>query len=170
MNLKEHLFVSSQPQSHFLLRDGLMHLQLFCKRLLLKFYSLWRLRNNGVNKSWKWNIWLEQWCWGIVHRKMKMYSSSSHPRCRWVCFFIGIDLTSLVHLCILCSEWVPSEYDSKLLIKTLLLDSRFSDSCFSAKYYPMLTNNTSSYTYTYIHTHTHKQLFCTTNCKKYFKD
>ncbi len=50
-------------------------------------------------------VMLKTWSFrGIVHRKMKMYSSSSHPRCRWVCFFIGIDFTSLVHLCILCSQ------------------------------------------------------------------
>uniref|UniRef100_A0A8C1LQ73 Shisa N-terminal domain-containing protein n=1 Tax=Cyprinus carpio TaxID=7962 RepID=A0A8C1LQ73_CYPCA len=39
---------------------------------------------------------------GIVHQKLKMCSSSGHPRCRWVCFLMGTDLekrsiTSLVH-------------------------------------------------------------------------
>ncbi len=38
-------------------------------------------------------------------------------------FFIGTDLeefsiTSLAHQWILCSEWVPSEWESKQLIKT----------------------------------------------------
>ncbi len=60
---------------------------------------------------------------GIVHPKRNLYSPSGHPRCRWVCFFIGTDLgkfsiTSLAHQWILCSEWVPSEWESKQLIKT----------------------------------------------------
>ncbi len=47
-----------------------------------------------------------------------MYSPSSCPRCRWVCFFIRTDLekisiTSLAHQWILCSEWVPSEWEYK---------------------------------------------------------
>ncbi len=55
----------------------------------------------------------------------KMYSPSGHPRCRWVCFFIGTDLekfniTSLVHQWIHCSEWVPSDWQFKQLIKTWL--------------------------------------------------
>ncbi len=55
---------------------------------------------------------------------LKMYSTSGHPRCRWVCFFIRTDLdkfciTSLAHQWIFCSEWVPSEWESKQLIKTL---------------------------------------------------
>ncbi len=53
----------------------------------------------------------------------KMCSPSGHPRCKWVCFFIGTDLkkfsiTWLAHQWILCSEWVPSEWESKQLIKT----------------------------------------------------
>ncbi len=63
---------------------------------------------------------------GIVHPKinlLKMYSLSGHPRCRWVCFFIWTDLekcsiTAVAHQWILCSEWVPSEWESKQLIKT----------------------------------------------------
>ncbi len=54
---------------------------------------------------------------------LKDYSRlpSGHPS--WVCFFIRIDLekcsiTSLAHQWILCSEWVPSERESKQLIKT----------------------------------------------------
>ncbi len=44
-------------------------------------------------------------------------------RCKWVSFFIGTDLkifgiTSLAHQWMLCSEWVPSESESKQLIKT----------------------------------------------------
>ncbi len=51
-----------------------------------------------------------------------MYSRTGHPRCRWVCFFIGTDLeifiiTSLAHQWIICSEWVPSVWKSKQLIK-----------------------------------------------------
>ncbi len=60
---------------------------------------------------------------GIVHPKKKMYLSSDNPGCRWVCSFVGTDLekfsiTSLAHQWILCSEWVPSELESKQLIKT----------------------------------------------------
>ncbi len=45
------------------------------------------------------------------------------PRCGWVCFFIRTDLckcgmTSLSYQRMLCSEWVPSEWESKELIKT----------------------------------------------------
>ncbi len=40
-----------------------------------------------------------------------------YSRYRWVCFFIGADLDefsilSLAHQWILCSEWVPSEWES----------------------------------------------------------
>ncbi len=43
---------------------------------------------------------------------------SSHPRCRWVSFFMRTDLEKLIYQWILCSEWVPSEWESKQLIKT----------------------------------------------------
>ncbi len=48
---------------------------------------------------------------------LRMYLLSGHPRRRWVCleFF---SITSLAHQRILCSEWVPSEWESKQLIKT----------------------------------------------------
>ncbi len=54
---------------------------------------------------------------------MKRYSPSHHPRYRGICSFIGTDLenlsiTSLAHRLILCSEWVPSEWESKHLIKS----------------------------------------------------
>ncbi len=53
-----------------------------------------------------------------------MYSPSGHPICRWVCLFFRTDLekcsiTSLAHQWMLCSEWVPSEWESKQMIKTL---------------------------------------------------
>ncbi len=49
---------------------------------------------------------------------LKMYSLFGHLRCRWVCFFIGTDMekfiiTLLPHQWIICSEWVPSEWESK---------------------------------------------------------
>ncbi len=49
---------------------------------------------------------------------LKMYSPFGHLRCRWVCFFIGTDMekciiTLLPHQWIICSEWVPSEWESK---------------------------------------------------------
>ncbi len=43
---------------------------------------------------------------------MKICSSSGHPRCRWVCFLFWKSLWML------CSEWMPSEWESKQLIKT----------------------------------------------------
>ncbi len=51
-----------------------------------------------------------------------MCSPSGHPRCRWVCFFMGTDLDKfciapLAHQWILFSEWVPSEWESKQLKK-----------------------------------------------------
>ncbi len=54
----------------------------------------------------------------IVPSKMKMCW-----RCIWVCFFIRTDLekfsiTSLALQWPPCSEWVPSEWESKQLIKT----------------------------------------------------
>ncbi len=74
-------------------------------------------------------IWLKEFkLKGIVHPRMKMClklycTLLGHPRCKWVCFFIGTDLekfgiTSLVHQWILSSERVPSEWESKQLIKT----------------------------------------------------
>ncbi len=50
----------------------------------------------------------------IVDPKLKIYSPSGHPRCRWVCFFIGTDLVK-------SSEWVPSEGESKRLIQTTVI-------------------------------------------------
>ncbi len=54
---------------------------------------------------------------------LKMYSLSVYPICEWASFFIGTDLkecsiTSLAHQWILCSEWVPSEWEFRQLIKT----------------------------------------------------
>ncbi len=59
----------------------------------------------------------------IQGKVMLRYLPSGCPRCRWVCLFIWTDLekcsiTSLAHQWILCSEWVPSEWESKQLIKT----------------------------------------------------
>ncbi len=68
---------------------------------------------------------------GIVHSEMKICWKFTHSQaiqdvdylllCRW-CFFIRTDLekfsiASLAHQWILCSEWVPSEWESKQLIK-----------------------------------------------------
>ncbi len=54
---------------------------------------------------------------------LKMFWPSGHPRCRWVCIFIGTDLekisiTSHAHQWILCNEWVPSEWEPIQLMKT----------------------------------------------------
>ncbi len=53
---------------------------------------------------------------------LKMYSPSGHPRCMSL-FLIRTDLekcsiTPLAHKWILCSGWVPSEWEFKWLIKT----------------------------------------------------
>ncbi len=58
---------------------------------------------------------------GIVHPKnenlLQMFSPSGHSKCKWVCFSSSdlgkCSLTSLAHQWILCSEWVPSEWESK---------------------------------------------------------
>ncbi len=55
-------------------------------------------------------------------KKKKQILTHRQSRWRWVCFFIWRDLekcsiTSVAHQWILCSEWVPSEWESKLLIK-----------------------------------------------------
>ncbi len=52
-----------------------------------------------------------------------MYSPSGHPERKWVCLLIRADLekfsiASVAHQSMLCSEWVPSEWESKQLIKT----------------------------------------------------
>ncbi len=62
-------------------------------------------------------------CFKNCHNLLLLYVSSGHPRPRCVCVFIRTDLekfsiTSLDHQCIHCSEWVPSEWESKQLIKT----------------------------------------------------
>ncbi len=55
---------------------------------------------------------------GTFHPKnenvLKMYSTSGHLICRWVCFFMRTNMekyssTSLAHQWILCMEWVPSD-------------------------------------------------------------
>ncbi len=57
---------------------------------------------------------------------MKICWKCIHPQAisRYICFFIRTDLekfmvTSLLHQQILCSEWVPSEWQSKQLINML---------------------------------------------------
>ncbi len=55
----------------------------------------------------------------------QMYSPSGHPRCRRGAFLIRTDMekviiASLAHQWIICSEWVPSEWESKQLLKTSL--------------------------------------------------
>ncbi len=57
---------------------------------------------------------------GIVLKKkelLKIYSPSRNPRCKWVCFSLldleKCSIPSLAHHWILCSEWVPSEWESR---------------------------------------------------------
>ncbi len=74
--------------------------------LLLLLLLLVVLAIADLNKGWKI---AEDW-------------PSGDSRCRWVCFFFGTDLKKfsialLVHHWIICSEWVPSEWESKQLKK-----------------------------------------------------
>ncbi len=68
----------------------------------------------------------QQWEKLNTEKEMEMGEVSSlwwekdfgHLRCRLVCFFIGTDMeknivTLLPHQWIICSEWVPSEWESK---------------------------------------------------------
>ncbi len=64
-------------------------------------------------------------------QKLKIHSLSGHPTCRWVCFFVGTDLIKCsintnAYQCILCREWVPSEWESKQLIKTIKITQKWS--------------------------------------------
>ncbi len=58
----------------------------------------------------------------IVHTQIliswKCTQLSGHPRRRWVCYVIGKDVENVDLLHLLCSEWVPSEWEIKQLIKT----------------------------------------------------
>ncbi len=61
--------------------------------------------------------------WMDKTRNLCISVTSDTTRFRWVCLFIRTDLekcsiTSLAHQWVLCSEWVPSEWESKQLIKT----------------------------------------------------
>ncbi len=56
----------------------------------------------------------------------KKQVKAGHPRSRFICVFIRTDLekcsiTLLAHQWIFCSEWVPSELESKQLIKTWVM-------------------------------------------------
>ncbi len=101
---------------------------------------------------------------------LKMYSSSGHSIFRWVCFFIRTDLKKcvipyLAHHWILCSEWVPSEWESKQLIKhqstsnphpcspsvnvlwsqnLCVCEKQIQNCCFWLKYDPSIHNMTFS--------------------------
>ncbi len=54
---------------------------------------------------------------------MKTCSPSGHPRCK----FVKFSITSLAHQWILCSEWVPSKWESKQLIKATQSSIRFEN-------------------------------------------
>ncbi len=116
---KPPALVSSLTALQFFFPSVYNSIIVFLRELLwrtqrLQEYTVSCLLSNNIHANFK----------GIVHPKIKKtYSPSGHSRCRWVCFFIGIDLekfciTSLAHQWILCSEWVPSEWESKQLIKT----------------------------------------------------
>ncbi len=57
-----------------------------------------------------------------INTLLKIYLPSGHPRCLFV-YLMGTEsekcsIASLAHQWMLCSEWVPSEWESKQLIKT----------------------------------------------------
>ncbi len=51
---------------------------------------------------------------------LTIYLPATYPRCRGVCWMDleKFNIAPLAHQWILCSEWVPSEWESKLLIKS----------------------------------------------------
>ncbi len=86
--------------------------------LFLITYVLWRNFKHLNEYSWqlpKPNV--------IFHTCLSWKQQfAENARCRWFSFFIITDLEkfcliSLAHRWILCSEWVPSEWGSKQLIK-----------------------------------------------------
>ncbi len=64
---------------------------------------------------------------GIVHPKMKIGLKYPHPQVQEIDEFVSssdlekCSIPSLAHQWILCSEWVPSEWESKQLIKTTVI-------------------------------------------------
>ncbi len=97
-----------------------------CPSLTSQTWKLaWRVRwfyDTGIKSRTK----SKQKCrgaWGENAAQLNKNILTLDPRCRWVCFFIGTDLEkccilSLAHQWILCSEWVPSEWEFKQLLKT----------------------------------------------------
>ncbi len=68
-------------------------------------------------------VWMEVG-WSIKFTPKRRFAETL-LKLRWVCFIIGRDLekcnvTLLAHQRILCSEWVPWEWESKQLIKTII--------------------------------------------------
>ncbi len=125
------LYKSPPGNAHSLVFQHLLHIWSLS---ISKDMSFWDPYFHSVD-SWGSNLAINKmpnirWCSrsqcnidGIVHPKMKLHSTSGHQRFRWVCFFMRTDLekysiTSLAHQWMLCSEWVPSEWESKQLIKT----------------------------------------------------
>ncbi len=84
---------------------------------ILSFYCANRIERLSVFKSWKDCIYKLN-AHKYAHEVIITHTFSP----RWVCLFIWTNLekfciTSLAHQWILCSEWVPSEWESKQLIK-----------------------------------------------------
>ncbi len=64
---------------------------------------------------------------GIAQPKIRLAENTGHPRCRWVCFYNRTDLEKLSisslarRQWIFCNEWLPSECESKQLIKNITI-------------------------------------------------
>ncbi len=66
-----------------------------------------------------------------TEKLLKIYSPSGPTRCSYVCFIIRTDLeefsiTSFTHQRTLYSEWVPSEWEFKQLIKNITIIHKWS--------------------------------------------
>ncbi len=99
----------------------MIYIQLLHERHKMFVYYHWRFSSQMLVKSQK-----------CLFLKSLITKKDSLPQ-KWKCqdpskmqmswflnyiFFGEISITSLAHQCILCSEWVPSEWESIQLIKT----------------------------------------------------
>ncbi len=91
----------------------------------LRVSKLWGYFHFWVNYSLKMSVNHYRGSLGVVHPKMIIYRKCTYTQAskKWMNFLIRTDLEkcyikSLAHQWILCSEWVPSEWESKHLLKT----------------------------------------------------
>ncbi len=100
------------------------------------------VRNRRRIWKYDWKIWLwKQSNWFKSYQTMLLFTLREKiiqkwkyaEKCRWGSFFIWTDLekfciASVAYKWILCSEWVPSEWESKQLIKTYIILNNPQDS------------------------------------------